>query len=150
MELLGEAKWGIFSFMLEMISPGYKNGVGWNVETKKLSAYTRAPWCPVSAAWKAKDVFNSHLWAEWRLLMFSRDEPCQRDKQLILNPTSLAALVISRATNGKAGFKSFSHWPVLTWRIHKDKKYALALEIGSSIKLSIKIIYKKLNQNKRT
>lgn len=57
--------------------------------------------------------------------MFSRDEPCQRDKQLILNPPSLATLVIFRATNVKAGFKSFSH-RTCSYMKDKDKEYALA------------------------
>lgn len=58
MELLGEAKWGIFSFMLEMISPGYKNGVGMERGNKDAECIHESTLMPSVSCVKSQGRFQ--------------------------------------------------------------------------------------------
>lgn len=111
-ELPGEAKWNIVSFMLEMVSPGYKNGVGMERGNKDAECRHKSPLMPQGQLREKPRTFSIHTCGlnDGFLCSLRMSRVKETTKQLVLlNPPSLATLVIFRVTNVKAGFKSFSH-----------------------------------------
>lgn len=112
-ELLGEAKWNTVSFMWELISPGYKNGVGMKRGNKDAECIHESTRMPQGQLREKPRTFSIHTCGlnDGFLCSLRRSHVKEAIKQLVLpNPPSLATLVMFRATNVKAGLKSFSPW----------------------------------------